>query len=175
MLKYILLIVALALVAVLIAAAFRPDTFRVERAIQINAPADRIYPLIDDFHRWTAWSPWEKRDPALKRDYSGAASGKGAVYAWEGNKDVGQGRMEILEAVPPSRIVIKLDFLKPFEAHNTAEFTLQPVAGGTELRWAMQGPQPYLFKLMNMLFNMDKMVGKDFEAGLASIKAIAEQ
>lgn len=175
MLKYILLIVALALIAVLIAAAFRPDTFRVERAIQINAPADRIYPLIDDFHRWTAWSPWEKRDPALKRDYSGAASGKGAVYAWEGNKDVGQGRMEILEAVPPSRIVIKLDFLKPFEAHNTAEFTLQPVAGGTELRWAMQGPQPYLFKLMNLLFNMDKMVGKDFEAGLASIKAIAEQ
>lgn len=175
MLKYILLIVALALVAVLITAAFRPDTFRVERAIQINAPADRIYPLIDDFHRWTAWSPWEKRDPALKRDYSGAASGKGAVYAWEGNKDVGQGRMEILEAVPPSRIVIKLDFLKPFEAHNTAEFSLQPVAGGTELRWAMQGPQPYLFKLMNLLFNMDKMVGKDFEAGLASIKAIAEQ
>ena len=175
MLKYILLIVALALIAVLIAAAFRPDTFRVERAIQINAPADRIYPLIDDFHRWTAWSPWEKRDPALKRDYSGAASGKGAVYAWEGNKDVGQGRMEILEAVPPSRIVIKLDFLKTFEAHNTAEFTLQPVAGGTELRWAMQGPQPYLFKLMNLLFNMDKMVGKDFEAGLASIKAIAEQ
>ena len=175
MLKYILLIVVLALVALLIAAAFRPDTFRVERAIQINAPADRIYPLIDDFHRWTAWSPWEKRDPALKRDYSGAASGKGAVYAWEGNKDVGQGRMEILEAVPPSRIVIKLDFLKPFEAHNTAEFTLQPAGGGTELRWVMHGPQPYLFKLMNLLFNMDKMVGKDFEAGLASIKAIAEQ
>ena len=175
MLKYILLIVVLAVVALLIVAAFRPDTFRVERVIQINAPADRIYPLIDDFHRWTAWSPWEKRDPALKRDYSGAASGKGAVYAWEGNKDVGQGRMEILEAMPPSRIVIKLDFLKPFEAHNTAEFTLQPAAGGTELRWAMHGPQPYLFRLMSLLFNMDKMVGKDFEAGLASIKAIAEQ
>jgi uncharacterized protein YndB with AHSA1/START domain len=175
MLKLVLVVGVLALAAVLIAAALRPDTFRVERAIQINASADRIYPLIDDFHRWTAWSPWEKRDPALKRDYSGAASGKGAVYAWEGNKEVGQGRMEILEAVPPSRIVIKLDFFKPFEAHNTAEFTLQPGAAGTELRWAMYGPQPYLFKLMGLFFSMDKMVGKDFDDGLASIKAIAEQ
>lgn len=110
----------------------------------------------------------------MARDYSGSASGKGAVYAWQGNNKVGQGRMEILESLPHSRLVIQLDFLKPFEAHNTAEFTLQPVGDETELRWAMSGPQPYLFRLMGLFFSMDKMVGKDFEAGLAAIKAGAE-
>ncbi|MGH8429221.1 MAG: SRPBCC family protein, partial [Solimonas sp.] len=119
-------LIAVGLVAVLFAyAATRPDSFRIERSAAIQAPPEKIYPHIDDFHRWTAWSPWEKIDPALKRSYSGAPAGKGAAYAWEGNKNVGSGRMEITESSAPSRIVIKLDFMKPFEAHNTAEFTLR--------------------------------------------------
>ncbi|HWU53317.1 MAG TPA: SRPBCC family protein [Tahibacter sp.] len=174
MFKLIALIVVVVVVGVLVAAAFRPESFRIERSIRIKAPPEKIYAFIDDFHRWTAWSPWEKLDPALKRDYSGAASGKDAVYAWKGNSKVGQGRMQIVEATPHSRIRIQLDFLKPFEAHNTAEFTLQPVADGTEVHWAMYGPQPYFSKLMGLFFNMDKMIGKDFEAGLASLKAGAE-
>ena len=122
----ILIILALAIAAVLMLALRKPDTFRVERAATIDAPPEKIFPLISDFHRWTAWSPWEDRDPDLQRSYSGAASGRGAVYEWKGNRNVGSGRMEILDAPPPDRIVIKLDFMAPFEAHNTAEFTLLP-------------------------------------------------
>jgi uncharacterized protein YndB with AHSA1/START domain len=174
MFKIVLLVLAVVIAGVLIAAAFRPDTLRVERSIQINAAPEKIYALIDDFHRWTVWSPWEKKDPAMKRTHSGAPSGKGAAYAWEGNGDVGSGRMVIRAAEPYSRIEIQLDFIKPFEGHNTAEFTLQPSGTGTELRWVMHGPQPYLGKVFSLFMNMDKMIGKDFEAGLAGIKASAE-
>ncbi|TDR39991.1 polyketide cyclase/dehydrase/lipid transport protein [Tahibacter aquaticus] len=174
MFKIIVLVVIAAIAAALVAAAFRPDSFRVERSIRIKASAEKIYAYLDDFHRWTAWSPWEKLDPALAREYSGSTSGKGAIYAWQGNNKVGQGRMEIIESVPHSRLAIKLDFLKPFEAHNTAEFTLKPVGDEIALNWAMSGPQPYLFRLMGLFVSMDKMVGKDFEAGLAALKASAE-
>ena len=125
--------------ALLIYAATLPDSFRIERSAVLKAPPEKIFALINDFHPWPAWSPWEKVDPALKRSYSGAPSGKGAAYAWEGNNKVGSGRMEILESVPASRIAIKLDFLKPFEAHNMAEFTLAPAGGGTTVTWAMSG------------------------------------
>jgi uncharacterized protein YndB with AHSA1/START domain len=158
----------------LIYAATRPDTFRIERSAVIKAPPEKIFAFINDFHQWTAWSPWEKVDPALKRSYTGASSGKGAAYAWEGNNKVGSGRMEILESVPASRIAIKLDFLKPFEAHNTAEFTLAPAGGGTAVTWAMHGPSPYMSKVMGIVFNMDKMVGAQFEQGLANLKANTE-
>ncbi|GMV31938.1 MAG: hypothetical protein AMXMBFR59_40630 [Rhodanobacteraceae bacterium] len=174
MLKIIVLILVVAIAGVLVAAAFRPDTFRIERSIRIKAAPEKIFAFIDDFHRWTAWSPWERLDPALKRDYSGAASGKDAAYAWEGNSKVGQGRMAIVESVPHSSIRIQLDFIKPFEAHNMAEFTLRPDADGTEVRWVMYGPQPYLSKLMGLVFNMDRMIGKDFETGLANLKSAAE-
>jgi hypothetical protein len=143
--------------------------------LTINAPAEAVFPLICDFHRWGGWSPWENRDPAMKRSFGGAASGKGAVYGWEGNKNVGTGRMEIIEASAPSRIVVKLDFLKPFEAHNTAEFTMLSQGGATEVTWAMYGPAPFMSKLMHVLINMDRMIGKDFEAGLARLKMLAEK
>ena len=134
----IAIVLAVAIVAVLIIAATKPDSFSVQRATVINAPADRVFPLIADFHEWRKWSPWEDRDPELKRTYDGAERGKGAIYAWEGNKNVGSGRMEILDANSPSLVKIKLDFLKPFEAHNIAEFTMLPQGNATNLNWVMQ-------------------------------------
>jgi hypothetical protein len=169
----VLLVVAVA--AVLIIAALKPGAFRIQRSANIKAPPDKIYPHINDFHNWPAWSPWEKLDPALKRTYSGTASGLGAVYEWEGNKQVGKGRMEITQATPASRIAIKLDFLKPFEAHNTAEFSLESQSDATTVTWAMHGRQPFLIKVMSLFCSMDKMVGKDFEAGLANLKTISEK
>jgi uncharacterized protein YndB with AHSA1/START domain len=168
-------VLAIAIVVVLILAATRPDTFRVERAAVVNAPAEKIFSLIADFHQWLNWSPWEGRDPELKRIYSGTERGKGAVYAWDGNRNVGSGRMEILQADPPSKILIKLDFLNPFEAHNTAEFTMLPQAGATNVIWVMQGPAPFLSKVMQVFMDMDRMIGRDFETGLANLKAAAEK
>jgi hypothetical protein len=169
-------IVVLVLVAgVLAIAATKPDTFRVERSVSIQAPPEKIFPLIDDFHNWGAWSPWENRDPAMKRTHSGAARGKGAAYAWEGNNAVGSGRMTIAESSPPSKVTIDLDFLKPFEAHNVADFTLTPEGGATRVTWAMHGPSPFFSKVMQVFLSMDSMVGKDFEAGLANLKAAAEK
>jgi len=174
----IAVVLALIIAVVLALAATKPDTFRVERAATVNAPAEKIFPLIADFREWLNWSPWEGRDPALQRSYSGADRGKGAVYAWDGNKNVGSGRMEILEASAPSnslsKIVIKLDFLKPFEAHNTAEFTILPQGGATNVNWVMHGPASFTSKVMQVFMNMDRMVGKDFETGLANLKTITE-
>jgi len=171
----IAVVLAIAIAVVLILAATKPDSFSVTRAIDITAPAERIFPLINDFHRWVAWSPWENKDPAMQRSFTGAASGKGAVYGWDGNKNVGSGRMEIVEASAPSKILIKLDFLKPFEAHNTAEFTMLPQGAGTRLTWVMRGPAPFMSKLMQVFMNLDQMIGKDFEIGLANLKKLAEQ
>jgi Polyketide cyclase / dehydrase and lipid transport len=167
-------ILVVAVAAVLLIAALKPDAFRIQRSATFKAPPDKIFPHINDFHQWGAWSPWEKMDPALKRTYSGAANGQGAVYEWEGNKQVGKGRMEITESSPLSKMTIKLDFLKPFEAHNTAEFALQSQSGSTNVTWTMHGRQPFLLKVMSLFFSMDKMVGKDFESGLANLKTLAE-
>jgi hypothetical protein len=174
MIKIIALVIVLLVVAVLIYAATKPDTFRVQRATRINAPPEKIFALINDYHRWVSWSPYEKLDPAMQRTYSGAASGTGAVYEWEGNNKAGKGRMEIADSLPPSQVVIKLDFVKPFEAHNRVQFTLQPSGASTDVTWAMQGPSPYMMKVMHVFINMDRMVGKDFETGLANLKAVAE-
>lgn len=164
------------LAALLGYAATKPDTFRVQRSASIQAPPAKVFGLINDFHSWTSWSPWEKLDPALKRTHSGAGSGVGAVYEWEGNKKVGQGRMEIMESSPSSKIVIKLDFIKPWQAHNTAEFMLDGQGNATNITWAMHGAQPFMLKVMTtVFFNMDKMIGKDFETGLANLKSIAEK
>jgi uncharacterized protein YndB with AHSA1/START domain len=171
----IAVVLAVAIAAVLILAAAKPDTFRVQRGATMKAPPDRIFSLINDFHQWGKWSPWENRDPAMTRSFSGAESGQGAVYAWEGNKNVGSGRMEILDASTPSKIIIKLDFLKPFEAHNTAEFTMLPQGDATSVNWVMHGPAPFMSKMMQVFMNMDKMIGKDFEAGLANLKGLAER
>lgn len=174
-LMYVVIALAVLIAVVLILAAMRPDTFRVGRSIDINAPAEKIFPLINDYGNWAAWSPYEKVDPAMKRTFSGAASGKGSIYEWTGNKKIGHGRMEIVEAVPPSSVVIKLDFFSPFEAHNVAEFTLQPLGNATRVTWAMQGPAPFMAKIMHMFFNMDRMVGGQFQQGLANMKAVAER
>ena len=175
MLKKIALVLVVLIAAVLIFAATKPDIFRVQRAAAIKAPPDKIFPLINDFRQWGAWSPWEKKDPAMKRTFGAVTSGKGATYAWEGNKDVGSGSMEITESVAPSKVGLKLDFLKPFEAHNTVELTLSPAGDVTNVTWAMQGPTPYFAKIIHVFMDMDSMVGKDFEAGLANLKAAAEK
>jgi hypothetical protein len=169
-------IIVVALVALLLAiAAMKPDTFRIERRASIHAPMETIFPFINEFDRWSSWSPWEAMDPALKRTRRGPAAGKGAVYEWEGNNKVGQGRMEIKESVPPSKVTIQLDFIKPYRARNVAEFTLQGRGGSTDVTWAMHGPQPFMMKVMGALMNMDKMIGKNFETGLANLKIAAER
>ena len=168
------LVLALALAGFLIYASRRPDTFRYARTTRVDAPAEAIFPLINDYRNWTLWSPYEHRDPALKRTFSGAPSGRGAVYAWEGNKNVGSGRMEIVDTTP-YKIIIRLDFFKPFKANNMAEFTLVPKGATTEVTWAMFGPVPYIGKIIGLVINCDKMCGNDFEAGLASMKAVAER
>ena len=172
---FMIIILAIVLIAaVLFFAAARPDTFRVQRSMNIKATPEKVFALINNFRNWEAWSPWEKMDLTMKKIHSGAESGKGAVYEWEGNKKVGQGRMEIIESSPATRILIQLDFIKPFEGHNMAEFTLKAEGGSTSITWAMYGPSPYFAKLMGLFCNMDKMIGKDFEAGLAGMKTIAE-
>jgi uncharacterized protein YndB with AHSA1/START domain len=171
----IAIVVAIAIAIVLILAASKPGSFSVERASDIHAPPERIFALINDFHQWVSWSPYETKDPGMQRSYSGAESGKGAVYGWDGNNNVGSGRMEILEAAPPSKILIKLDFFKPFEGHNTAEFTMLPHGDATHVNWVMRGPAPFMSKLMQVFINLDHMVGKDFEAGLANLKRLTEK
>ena len=166
--------IVVALAVVLSLAAMRPDDFRVQRATRVHAPAEQVFAAINDFHRWSAWSPWERMDPAMKRSFSGADRGKGAVYAWEGNSKVGAGRMEITDSSSPSLIRIKLDFIRPFEGHNTAEFTLAPGDDATDVRWAMLGRSPFVAKVMGLFVSMDRMIGKDFEAGLANLKRLAE-
>ena len=169
----VVLLVAVA--GILIYAATKPNDFRVERRLAIKAPAEKIYAQIADLKAWQAWSPYEKKDPGMKRTLSGAPSGKGAIYEWDGNKNVGAGRMEVIEANAPSKVAIKLDFLKPFEGHNTAEFTMIPAGDTTNVTWAMYGPSAYMMKVMGTFMNMDKMIGNDFAVGLANLKALVEK
>lgn len=174
MLTWILAIAAIAILAVLGLAASRPGSFRIARTAQIAAPPDKVFPLINDFHDWPKWSPWEKLDPAMTRSHTGNASGVGAAYSWSGNKKVGQGRMEITESERPSRIGLDLAFMAPWKAKNRTEFLLRPAEGGTSVTWIMTGSSPFMFKLMGLFTNMDRMIGKDFDAGLANLKAVAE-
>jgi uncharacterized protein YndB with AHSA1/START domain len=171
----VLLVVAAGIIGVLAFAATKPDIFRVQRSASIKAPADRIFGLITDLRGWRAWSPYEKRDPEMTRNYSGADKGKGAAYAWDGNRNVGAGRMEIIDVAPPSKVVIKLEFLRPFKANNTAEFVMEPKGDATTVTWAMHGPNKFIGKVMGIFIDMDKMIGKDFEDGLANLKTIAEK
>lgn len=175
MLKIIAVIIIVVIAGVLILAAAKPDTFRVQRAASVKAPPEKVFALINDFNRWGAWSPWEKKDPAMKRTFGATTGGKGATYAWDGDKNVGQGRMEIAESVAPSKVTIKLDFVRPFEAHNTVDFTLERQGDATNVTWAMQGDTPYFAKIIHLFIDMDSMVGKDFETGLANLKVAVEQ
>lgn len=177
MVKTIVLTVAVLLVVtvavLLLYAATRPDSFRVQRALAIKAPPDKIFALVNDLPSHRKWSSWEQKDPAMKRTYSGPSSGKGAVYEWDGNKNIGSGRMEIVESTP-SRIVYAMHFIRPFEARNTAEITLAPNGDGTTVTWAIHGPMPYMSKVFTIFCSMDKMIGREFETGLANLKALTE-
>lgn len=175
MIKIIAIIIVVLIAAVLGYAAMQPDSFRVERSIVIKAPAAKIFAEINDFHRWEAWSPWEKIDPAVKRSYSGAEHGVGAVYSWEGNDEIGMGNMRIVESLPSSKLLLDIEFIAPFAAKNKVEFTLVENGDTTTVTQSMYGPSPYLSKLIGVFFNMDKMVGEKYEEGLASLKAIAEK
>ena len=175
MITTIAIVIVLLIAGVLVFAATKPDVFQVERKAVIQAPPEKVFALINDFSQWGAWSPWEKKDPGMKRIFSAITSGKGATYAWEGNKDVGKGSMEIIESVPPSKIRLRLDFETPFEAHNIVTFTLEPRNGATQVSWLMEGPVPYFAKIIHVFINMDKMCGRDFETGLSNLKILAEQ
>lgn len=174
MVKRIALGILVLLGAVLVVAATKPDTFRVQRTISVHASPQQIQALVEDFHAWRAWSPYEKLDPAMTRTLSGASKGKGAVYTWSGDGKAGAGRMQILES-SPQLVKIRLDFTKPMEGHNIAEFHFEPDGDVTNVTWSMHGPNPYYAKVASLVFNIDKMVGGDFETGLASLKTIAEK
>jgi len=171
----IAVILVVAVVALLAYAATKPDIFTVKRSASINAAPEKIFPLINDYRKWPQWSPYETRDPTMKRIFSGPVEGKGAKYAWEGNRNVGSGNMEIIDTAPPNKVIIKLDFIAPFEGHNIAEFTLAPQGQETSVTWEMRGPVPFMAKIMHVLMDMDKMVGTDFATGLANMKAAVEK
>jgi hypothetical protein len=168
------IIVVVAIAGILLYAATKPDSFRVQRTVLVNAPSDKVFPLINDLKAFATWSPYDKKDPAMKRTFGAVTAGKGATYAWEGNKDVGQGSMEIVES-GPRKVLIKLDIVKPFEANNMAEFLFEPKGDSTSVTWAVYGPSPYISKVIGTFMNIDDMIGRDFEKGLADLKAAAEK
>lgn len=174
MIKIIAFAVLVLVAGVLVFAATKPDTFRVQRTASINAPAEKIFPLINDLHRFNTWNPYEKKDPAIKGIYSGTESGKGARYAFDGNKDVGRGSLEITDSAAPTRVAMQLRMTAPMQADNNIEFTLEPRGTATSVTWSMHGGMPFVAKLMSVFVDMDKTIGKDFETGLANLKAVAE-
>jgi hypothetical protein len=174
MFKRISLGFGLVLVILLGVIATRPSHFTVERSITIATAPAAPYALVSDFHRWNEWSPWDKRDPAMIKTYTGPAAGEGASYGWRGNSDVGEGNMTILEAVPPSHLGLRLEFFKPFAGISTTAFDFKPTNAGTIVTWRMDGTNGFMGKAVSLFISMDKMIGTDFEHGLASIKTLAE-
>ena len=175
MLKKILLVVLAVVVVFVLYVATRPSTFRIERSAPVAAPPAVVYGQLVDFHRWSAWSPWAHLDPHMSVQYGGAPSGQGAVYEWNGNDKVGQGRMTIVEARPPEAVAIKLEFMKPWSQTNRSEFLLRPEAGGTRVTWTMTGENDFVGKAFGVFMNMDKLIGADFEKGLATLRTVAEE
>jgi hypothetical protein len=173
MLPILLALVFIAIIFFVVIAG-RPDEFIVSRSGKISAPPAIVFAQVNDFHKWEAWSPWAKMDPQCKNTFDGAADGAGAGFAWDGNKKVGAGRMTILESRPGDLIRIKLEFLKPFKATNTAEFTFKPDGNQTAVSWSMSGKNNFFFKVFGLFVDCDKMVGKDFEKGLAAMKSVSE-
>jgi Polyketide cyclase / dehydrase and lipid transport len=154
--------------------AMQPSAFRIERSATMSAPAAAAFAQVNDFHNWDGWSPWAKLDPTMKQTYEGSAAGTGAKYSWLGNKQVGEGRMAITESRPNEFIRIDLQFIQPFKASNISEFSFKPDGQKTTVTWSMTGTKNFIFKAMGLFMSMDKMVGKDFEKGLASIREIVE-
>jgi len=166
---------ALAIIALLVYAGTFPDTFHVQRTQRINASPEKVFPLINNMHSMNTWNPFSEADPEIKITYTGPESGKGARYEWAGNSKVGQGSIEIIDVATPSRVALKLDMLKPIEGHNTVVFTLAANGSDTDVTWAMTGERPFIGKVMDAVFNMDRMVGSQFEKGLDKLRAIAEK
>jgi len=155
--------------------ATRPGEFQVVRSATFAAPAPAVFAQVNELRKWEAWSPWAKKDPQMKQSYEGPAAGAGAVTSWVGNKDVGEGRMSIVESRPAELVRFKLEFFKPFAATNSAEFTFKEQGGRTAVSWSMSGRNNFVGKAMSVVFDFDKMIGADFEAGLASMKTIVEK
>lgn len=172
--RKILIGFVLVIAVLLVVVAMQPSEFSITRSATMNAPQAAAYDQVNDFKKWAAWSPWEKRDPNIKKTYEGAATGNGAKYHWVGNHEVGEGRMTIEESRPSEYVRIKLEFIKPFAATNDTVFTFQPQGEQTEVNWTMSGKHNFIGKAMCLVMNMEKMIGPDFEAGLAGIKAQAE-
>lgn len=172
--KKLLLVFAVILIALIVIVMLQPDEFRVERSAVMNAPPSAPFAQVNDFHNWEKWSPWEKLDPAMKRSFEGPAAGTGAIYAWVGNDEVGEGRMTILESKPNELIRIKLEFIKPFASTSDTAFTFKPDGSQTAVTWTMSGKNNFMSKAFHLAMNMDKMIGGDFEKGLASMKSVVE-
>ncbi len=167
-------IVLALIVALLIFIATRSDTMHVERTALVNAPAHVVFSIINDLHQWGLWSPYDKRDPNMTKTYEGAPTGPGASYAWNGNKDVGEGRMTIVSCQPNELITMKLEFTRPFRCQNRVDFKLVPATGGTNVSWILEGKNTFMSKAMSLIMNMDRMVGTDFEIGLANLNTVAQ-
>jgi hypothetical protein len=173
-LLYIVLAIAAVIVLFLIVAALQPTDFRYSRSTTINAPPAAVFAEVNDFHRWEAWSPWAKLDPNAKSVFEGPAAGVGSIFRWAGNKDVGEGSMEIVESRPHKRVGILLEFLRPMKATNDATFTFEPEGGGTLVTWSMTGKNGLMGKAFGLIVNCDKMLGTQFEKGLATMKSLVE-
>jgi uncharacterized protein YndB with AHSA1/START domain len=172
MVKKLLVALAVLVALLVVLIVTRPDSFSLERSATVSAPPAIVYGLVADFHQWEGWSPWAKLDPAMRTTYTGA--GVGATYAWEGNGDVGSGKMTFTDLEAPRRVAITLDFLTPIAATNRTELLLAPEGSGTKVTWRMTGKNGFLSKAAGLVMNMDQLVGKDFEKGLASLKTLAE-
>ncbi len=173
-LKKILIGISVVVVAFVVVVALQPADFRVTRTATIAAPPEMVFAQVNDFRNWNEWSPWAKLDPNTKNTFDGPASGVGSGFAWAGNKEVGEGRMTITESKPNDLVKMKLEFIKPFQAVNTTEFTFKPEGDNTAVTWSMSGKNNFMFKAVGLFMNTDKMIGGDFEKGLASMKSIAE-
>jgi len=174
MIKKILIGLVVLVLVLVVVIAVQPSTYRVERSATMNAPAPVVFAQVNDFHNWNAWSPWAKIDPQMKQTFEGAPAGNGAIYTWNGNKEVGEGRMTITESHPSDLVKIKLEFLKPFAATSDTTFTIKPEGNQTKVTWTMVGDKNFIAKAFHLVMNMDKMVGGDFEKGLAQMKTVAE-
>ena len=174
MLVKILIGLAVLVIALVVIVAVQPSEFRIARTATIAAPPPVVFAQVNDFRKWDAWNPWAKIDPAIKQGYEGAPAGKGAVYTWAGNNEVGEGRMTITESRPNELIRIQMEFLKPFQGRSTAEFTFKPEGDRTAVTWSMAGEHNFIAKAMHLVMNLDRMIGANFEKGLAQMKSVAE-
>jgi uncharacterized protein YndB with AHSA1/START domain len=174
MILRVTIVIAVLIAMVLIVAAAKPKTFHIQRSISIDAPPEKVFTLIDDLHSWPRWAPQDREDSSMSRTYSGPASGKGAVSDWTGSGSTGRGRMLITDSLPSTRISIQVDWVKPFAARNVNDFVLEGSGTSTKVTWTMNGPNLYVMKIMSLFVNMDRMMGKHFEAGLANLKQVAE-